>query len=127
MGWLVYPWRVLVNLFYVAVVGYVFARLHERDEKIYVAILGLIYATIRSQGMITGLYLVPMLMQMSRQINLVGSLVDPSIQLPRDEADQVERLTMHLYFRAAIEALGVLAIAAYCLLVLFTALNESPF
>src|SRR5262249_19218090 len=44
-----YVWRVLVNLFYVAIVLYVFDRLQGRhDTSIVVAILGLIYVTIRS-------------------------------------------------------------------------------
>jgi hypothetical protein len=44
-----YAWRVLVNLFYVAIVLYVFEKLHGRHETtILVAVLGLIYVTIRS-------------------------------------------------------------------------------
>jgi hypothetical protein len=44
-----YGWRVLVNVFYVAVVLYVFDKLQGRSEAIVtVAVLGLIYVTIRS-------------------------------------------------------------------------------
>jgi hypothetical protein len=44
-----YMWRVLVNVFYIAVVLYVFNKLQGRSEAIItVAILGLIYVTIRS-------------------------------------------------------------------------------
>jgi hypothetical protein len=51
-----YTWRVLVNVFYIAVVLYVFDKLQGRSEAIVtVAVLGLIYVTIRSiaiwQGM----------------------------------------------------------------------------
>jgi hypothetical protein len=44
-----YGWRVLINIFYVAVVLYVFDKLQGRSEAIImVAVLGLIYVTIRS-------------------------------------------------------------------------------
>jgi hypothetical protein len=44
-----YTWRVLVNLFYVAIVLYVFDKLHGRHETtILVAVLGLIYVAIRT-------------------------------------------------------------------------------
>jgi hypothetical protein len=51
-----YTWRVLINIFYIAVVLYVFDKLQGRSEAIItVAVLGLIYVTIRSiaiwQGM----------------------------------------------------------------------------
>jgi hypothetical protein len=127
MRWIVYPWRVLVNLFYIAVVGYVFSRLHQRDEKIYVAILGLIYVAIRTQGVLTGMYLVPMIIHLSRQIDGLREFVDASFSRPPDEADQVERATNKLYARSLIESLGLAAIAGYCLLELFGALNTSEF
>jgi hypothetical protein len=44
-----YTWRVLINIFYIAVVLYVFDKLQGRSEAIItVAVLGLIYVTIRS-------------------------------------------------------------------------------
>ena len=43
-----YVWRVLTNVFYVAVVLYVFSALHGRSEAITVAVLGLVYVTIRT-------------------------------------------------------------------------------
>ena len=52
-----YVWRVLVNVFYVAVVLYVFDALQRRPERITVAVLGLVYVTIRTIaiGQVSGL------------------------------------------------------------------------
>jgi hypothetical protein len=51
-----YVWRVLVNVFYVAVVLYVFDKLQGRSEAIIiVSVLGLIYVTIRSIAIAQGM------------------------------------------------------------------------
>jgi hypothetical protein len=50
-----YTWRVLVNLFYVALILYVFDKLNGRHEiTVLVAVLGLIYVTIRSIALSQG-------------------------------------------------------------------------
>ena len=49
MAWLFYLWCVLANLFYLAVVAWVFNELEGRRDTIaIVAVLGLLYVTIRS-------------------------------------------------------------------------------
>jgi hypothetical protein len=50
-----YVWRVLINVFYVAVVLYVFDKLQGRSEAIIMAVLGLIYVTIRSIAISQGM------------------------------------------------------------------------
>jgi hypothetical protein len=43
-----YIWRVITNLFYLAVVMYALGELHGRKETLIVSTLGLIYVTIRT-------------------------------------------------------------------------------
>jgi hypothetical protein len=51
-----YAWRILTNIFYIAVVLYVFDQLHGHSEAIImVAVLGLIYVTIRSIAISQGI------------------------------------------------------------------------
>ena len=51
MAWLIYTWRVLANLFYLAVVAWVFQQLDgRRDTTAIVAVLGLLYVTMRTIG-----------------------------------------------------------------------------
>jgi hypothetical protein len=43
-----YIWRVIVNLFYLAIVLYALDKLHDRTETLIISTLGLLYVTIRT-------------------------------------------------------------------------------
>ena len=45
---LAYSWRVLVNLFYLAVVGAVLLSIKDGSEKAIISVLGILYVLIRS-------------------------------------------------------------------------------
>jgi hypothetical protein len=45
-----YPWRIITNVIFLAIVLYILAQLHERPETVVVPILGLLYVRIHALG-----------------------------------------------------------------------------
>jgi hypothetical protein len=50
LKWLKYTWRVLLNLFYLAVISFVFMSIHNDQTQIMAAIGGLLWVAIRSSA-----------------------------------------------------------------------------
>jgi hypothetical protein len=82
MRWLGYAWTVVVNCVYLFVVLWAFNKLGDRHEQvILVAILGLIYVTIRSIGMYQFVGMFEMLAQTKKQLLQLQKFVhDPAYE-----------------------------------------------
>jgi hypothetical protein len=52
LNFLGYTWRLIINIFYVAVVILILAKIHEKDSNLTVIVgaLGLVYTAIRAIG-----------------------------------------------------------------------------
>ena len=90
LGWL---WLVAVNIFYVLVVLYVFARLTGRTEHILVSILGLIYVAIRGQSLGLAMTLPSTFLAIHREFVRIRALLrEKSVPTPTRELDDDEFL-----------------------------------
>jgi len=120
-----YVWRVLVNLFYVAIVLYVFAKLQGRhDTIILVAVLGLIYVTIRSIAIGQGHGLIGMAKSLTVDLMRIRELLrDEFIEDRRlsfkDDVEVADRLIIKAYIDGFF--LGIVSLI--CLVVLFAELS----
>jgi hypothetical protein len=122
-----YTWRVLVNVFFVAVVLYVFDKLHGRTETITVAVLGLVYVTIRSIAIGQGLGLSNTFKIMDADFARIRELLgDEQHAHDRKEAAKtgsksLDRERSKLIF---IDGIFLSIISIICLLVLFNELGR---
>jgi hypothetical protein len=122
-----YTWRVLVNVFYVAVVLYVFDKLHGRTETITVAVLGLVYVTIRGIAIWQGVGLSNSFKMMDADFTRIRELLgDEQHAHDRREAAKtgsksLDRERNKLIF---IDGIFLSIIGIICLLVLFTELGR---
>jgi hypothetical protein len=124
---LAYTWRVLVNVFFVAVVLYVFDKLHGRTENITVAVLGLVYVTIRGIAIWHGIGLSNTIKIMDADFTRIRELLgDEQHARDRREAAKtgsksLERERNKLIF---IDGIFLSIISIICLLVLFNELGR---
>jgi hypothetical protein len=82
MKWLGYGWRVLANLFYLVVVVAVLAGIRDPGEKSIIAVLGLIYVTVRSTAIGQGLGSMASAASLQQQLDQIRYRVDGAFGLP---------------------------------------------
>jgi len=120
-----YTWRVLVNLFYVAIVLYVFDKLHGRHETtILVAVLGLIYVAIRTIA--TGQFhaLFEIIKVLNRDlIRLRELLHDQSVEGHKLEFEEQAQVADRVIHKLYIDGFFLGIVGLICLIVLFTELS----
>jgi hypothetical protein len=118
--WGLILWRSAVQLFYVAVVLFVFSRLHDRLEFIIVALFGLTYVAV--QGLVTDNARALMILGQwhQREFDSIKRAVVPGYQIDsdsrKDEAGEIASLNQRIWFERG----GHSAIAIICLYYLFT-------
>jgi hypothetical protein len=122
-----YTWRVLLNCAYLAIVLLVFNGLQgRRDACVIVAVLGLIYVSMRSSAIAHAIALVQMALGIDRQLVTIRHL----LQRSAEEDDLVEQAatkkqiseaeeTIHtLRIKLSIDGVFLLLIGLVCLVVL---------
>jgi hypothetical protein len=120
-----YVWRVLTNIFYVAVVLYVFDALHGRPEAITVAVLGLVYATIRSVAIGQAIGLSNALKIIEVDLVRIRELLNDEHAQTRwrsaqEDAKTLEQTRIKLY----IDGFFLSIVSLICLFVLYSALQR---
>jgi hypothetical protein len=119
-----YTWRVAVNVFYVCVVLYVFANINEKSLQIVVAILGLLYVTIRSIAIGQYFTNAPMLIGLVKSIDeLKERLGIPRTGTP-EEYEAVDAMLRTTTVKTYIDSGFLSLIGLICLFVLFSALQR---
>jgi hypothetical protein len=126
MGSLGYTWRVLLNVFYVAVVLFVFDKLQGRSEVIItVAILGLIYVTIRSIAISQGMGLANALKVIESDLIRLRELVRDEHASDRWEASNADSKALSRErYKLFIDGLSLSVVSIICLWVLFVSLGR---
>lgn len=121
MKWLGYSWRVLVNLFYLAIVGLVLIGISNPMEKSIISVLGMLYVTIRSIAIGQALMAMGTLTLLQNQIDQIRYHVDHSFEIPdhTEVLDTANRTRVKLYIDGCFLALTSLS----CLVAFFTAHN----
>jgi hypothetical protein len=121
-----YVWRVLVNVFYIAVVLYVFDKLQGRSEAIItVAVLGLIYVTIRSIAIWQGMGLANALKIIESDLIRLRELVRDEHVRDRWEAVKADSEVFdRTRNKLLIDGFFLSIVSIICLLVLFSELGR---
>jgi uncharacterized membrane protein len=92
MRWLGYFWRVTVNCFYIFIILLVFDKLYHKPEAVTVAVLGLIYVTIRSIAIGQHMGFVQTMFALDRQVlNIRRLLNDPGYEEMKDAVQETEK------------------------------------
>jgi hypothetical protein len=117
-----YTWRVLVNIFYLAVVGVVLTSIRDPSEKSIVAVLGLIYVTLRSQAIFQAIATISIVPSFQKQIDQIQFRVDGTFEMPdrAEEYSSADTARIKLY----IDGFFLGLISLVCLGVFFTAHNN---
>jgi hypothetical protein len=128
MRWLRYVWTVAVNCFYLFVVLWVFCKLSgHRELSITIAVLGLIYVTIRNIGMGMAAVMFESLSRTQKQLLQVQQFVrDPNYDPNQKQLDETEELKQTTVVKMYINGFFLWLIGLICLLVLFTTLSDLP-
>jgi hypothetical protein len=128
MGWLRYAWTVAVNCFYLFVIVWVFDKLDgHRELSITIAVLGLIYVTIRNIGMGLAAGIFESLSRTQRQLLQVQQFVrDPNYDTNQKRLDEEEELKKTTVVKMYINSFFLWLIGLVCLLVLFATLSNLP-
>jgi hypothetical protein len=114
-----YIWRVLVNLFYLFVVGAVLIGISAPMERAIIAVLGLIYVTIRMQAISQGIATSSIVALFQEQIDEIRYHVDGTFEVP-NRADQQSALGT-IRAKLYIDAFFLSIISLACLAAFFTA------
>jgi hypothetical protein len=121
-----YAWRVLINMFYVVVVLYVFDKLHGRPEAIItVAVLGLIYVTIRSIAIWQGIGLTSGLKAIESDLIRLRELAHDEHARSRWDASKAEsEVVSRVHNKLLIDGFFLSIVSIICLFVLFGELGR---
>jgi hypothetical protein len=119
MRWLSYVWKVLENLFYILVVVVVLLNIREPQQKEIMAVLGLIYTTIRSIASGQALSVISMVHVLDKKIDHIQYQVDPAFKKPDYQVtdDALSLAKVKIY----IDMSGLSIISLICLFAFFTA------
>ena len=114
-------WTIAINCLYLLVIAYVFNKLDSRPLIVTIAVLGLVYVSIRTMMMSHLLYIAEMFAQTNQQLLWVRKLLkDPTYQENQeawDKAEKTEKPKRLAIYYTDMGFLGIIGI--YCLVVLF--------
>jgi hypothetical protein len=117
-----YTWRIIGNVFYVLVVLFVFAHIAERDIKIVVAVLGLIYVTIRWIALGQFFAYAPMLIGLVKSVDELKEAAGIPRLGTAEEYEEVDAQLKTTKVKAYIDGVFLSVISLICLFALFSAL-----
>ena len=119
MRWLSYCWRVIVNLFYIAVVFSVLGTIREASQKEIIAVLGLIYTTMRSIAIGQAMSFLNTVHIMDKKIDHIQYQVDSSFEKPSYE--ETDDLISFTHKKLYIDMASLSIISRACLYAFFSA------
>jgi hypothetical protein len=114
-----YTWRVLINFFYLLVVGAVLTSISNPSEKQIIAVLGLVYVTIRTQAIFQGIGTSTIVADFQKQIDQIRYFVDGNFELPN--RDRQIALLEARQAKLFIDAFFLSVISLACLVAFFAA------
>lgn len=114
-----YIWKVLVNIFYLLVVAAVLLSINDPSEKQIIAVLGLIYVTVRTQAIFQAIGTSTVVADFQRQIDQIRYHVDGTFDLPNREEEMALLNTQQA--KLYIDAFFLSIISLACLAAFITA------
>jgi hypothetical protein len=118
-----YIWRVITNLFYLAVVLYALDRLHGRTETLIISTLGLIYVTIRTMAWGQFLATLGVTAGLQMQLDTIQARLDGTFDPMSADEIEASRNTWHVKW--IIDMIFLAIISLFCLLTFFMGLSRS--
>jgi hypothetical protein len=114
-----YIWKFAVNVVILCIVGWALDKLQGRTETLIVAVLGMIYVTIRTTQGFQSLAMVELALHQQDQIDAIRTWIDGTFH-----ADRSEELTLFKRVRAKfyIDGFFLALISLFCMLVFFSRL-----
>jgi ABC-type multidrug transport system permease subunit len=119
MKFLWWAWKIIVNLLILLIVILVLDHLHERQEKLIIPVLGMLYVTIRTIGAATGLATLQFALAQQDQIDEVHRLLDGAFNPDRSDAKKEFQKYNTGWM---IDGFFLFLISVCCALVFFTSL-----
>ena len=114
-----YIWKVAANIVILCIVAWALDALHGRTETLIVAVLGMIYVTIRTTQGLQSLAMVELALHHQEQIDAIRTWIDGTFQPDRTEEIQLfKRVRAKFYIDGCFLAL----ISLLCMLVFFSKL-----
>jgi len=132
MHWVRYAWGVVVGLFNLVVILWVFSQVYEPRDKLIVAILGLIYTTMRSIALHQALYFTTQLTSIHLRLAVIEratgikapDLIDDDDDEMAETQVNAERMLRRSHARLYIDAVFIALAYLVCLYVVFTSLSD---
>jgi hypothetical protein len=119
-----YTWRVLVNLFYLAVVMYALDQLHGRTETLIISTLGLIYVTIRTIAWGQFIAMLGTNSALQIQLDTIQARLDGTFD-PIMPSEEIMALQKSWQIKWVIDSIFLTIISLFCALAFFTGLGRS--
>jgi hypothetical protein len=114
-----YIWKVVVNIVILFIVAWALDKLNGRTETLIVAVLGMIYVTIRTTQGFQGLAIMELALRHQGQIDAIRTWIDGTYQPDRaDELKLFKRVRAEFY----IDCIFLALISLLCMLVFFSRL-----
>jgi hypothetical protein len=118
-----YIWRVITNLFYLAVVMYALGELHGRKETLIVSTLGLIYVTIRTIAWGQFIATLGVTAGLQMQLDTIQARLDGTFDpMPTEDIKNAQN-TWHVKW--IIDSIFLAIISLLCIFTFFTGLSRS--
>jgi|SRR6516225_215770 len=114
-AFLKFAWRVISNLLQILIVLYVFSRLSVRFEIIVVAILGLIYATIRSIAFGIWYMLINIVVGANNDFIFIRKHIGDDVTEREEEARIGHSKATQTFYKNAIDGVTLSIISLICL------------
>ena len=118
-----YIWRVLINMFYLAVVVYALDSLHGRAETLIISTLGMIYVTIRSIAWGQFIAMLGTNTALQLQLDAIQARLDGTFD-PVPSAD-LEAAKKVWTVKWIIDTIFLALISLLCIITFFTGLGRS--
>jgi hypothetical protein len=116
-----YTWRVTKNIFYVIVVICVLDRVVGRAEHIVIAVLGLIYVSLRGEGLYRSRNLYILTFSIHSELLRIRELLgDKIVGDHKDEIKKHKREASHWLFKSLIDGTFLTLIGIICLWTLWS-------
>lgn len=118
-----YIWRVVINLFYLAIVLFTLNELRGRTETLVISTLGIIYVTIRTIAWGQFIATLSVTAALQSQLNTIQARLDGTFDpIPADEIEAIQK-AWHIKWIIDVIFLGIISLL--CMLTFFTGLSKS--
>ena len=113
------------QLLYLFIILLVFDKLGRKPEAIIVAVLGLIYVTIRTIGIGQYMAFIGSMFALDQQhLNLRRLLNDPEFETAKEAYKEAEKVRDHRFVKIYIDGFFLSIVSLICLLELWTGLDK---